>query len=72
MRPTLAGRACRRRAIVELAIEDDGARVTAAEMPSARTRCSPLDRAARRALVAACSPEVWPRDVTRATRIPGR
>ena len=27
---------------------------------SGATRCAPLDRAGRRALVAACSPEVWP------------
>ena len=44
---------CRR--IVALALADDGGAVTAAEAERRRTALLPLDRAARRALVAACS-----------------
>jgi hypothetical protein len=43
---------CRR--IVELALSDDGGAVTAAEADRRREALVPLDRAARRALVAAC------------------
>jgi hypothetical protein len=43
---------CRR--IVELALVDDGGAVTAAEADRRREALVPLDRAARRALVAAC------------------
>ena len=46
--------------IVELALEDDGAAVSASEAARRRDALVPLDRAGRRALVAACSPEVWP------------
>jgi hypothetical protein len=41
--------------IVALALEDDGGAVTAMEADRRRTALQPLDRAARRALVAACS-----------------
>jgi hypothetical protein len=44
---------CRR--IVELALADDGGAVTAAEADRRREALVPLDRAARRALVAACT-----------------
>jgi hypothetical protein len=44
---------CRR--IVDLALVDDGGAVTAAEADRRRAALLPLDRAARRALVAACS-----------------
>jgi hypothetical protein len=44
---------CRR--IVALALADDGGAVTAAEADRRRDALRPLDRAARRALVAACS-----------------
>ena len=47
--------ATRCRAIVELALADDGGAITAAEADRRREALRPLDRAARRALVAACS-----------------
>ena len=57
---SLAVRAVRCRRIVELALADDGGAVTAGEVEARRDALQPLARAARRALVAACSPEVWP------------
>lgn len=51
----LAGLAARCRSIVELALEDDGASITAAEADSRREALRPLDHAARRGLVAACA-----------------
>lgn len=56
----LAARGLQALAIVTLALEDDGGAVTAAEARARREAIAPLDRAARRALTAACSPEVWP------------
>jgi hypothetical protein len=56
----LAGRALLARAIVDLALEDDGGAVSAAEVSGRRAALQPLAAAARRGLVAACSPEVWP------------
>jgi len=56
----LAGRALQARDIVALALEDDGGAVTAHEIHRRTTALQPLDFAARSALVAACSPEVWP------------
>lgn len=47
--------ASRCRAIVELALVDDGGAITAAEADRRRHALIPLDRAARRALVAACT-----------------
>ncbi len=41
--------------VVDLALVDDGAAVTATEMTARREALAPLDRAARRGLVAACS-----------------
>ena len=49
-------------AIVELALADDGGAVSAYEIEPRRAALRPLDQAARRALVAACSPEAWPPD----------
>jgi hypothetical protein len=46
--------------IVELALEDDGAAQSVDEAQARRAALLPLGRAARRALVAAASPEVWP------------
>jgi hypothetical protein len=56
----LAGRALAARAIVDLALEDDGGSVSLSEAQARQAALLPLERAARRALVAACSPEVWP------------
>lgn len=56
----LARRALLAEAIVGLALGDDGAAISASEMGMRRSALDPLARAARRALVAACSPEVWP------------
>jgi hypothetical protein len=51
----LASLATRCRAIVDLALVDDGGSVTAAEADARRAALTPLDHAARRGLVAACS-----------------
>lgn len=56
----LAARGLQATEIVDLALEDDGGAVSAAEIASRREALVPLARAGRRALVAACSPEVWP------------
>jgi hypothetical protein len=56
----LAGRGLQAMTIVDLALADDGAAVSASEIAQRRAALVPLDRAGRRALVAACSPEVWP------------
>lgn len=56
----LAGRALAATAVVEVALADDGGAVSATEIGLRRAALDPLDRAARRALVAACSPEAWP------------
>lgn len=60
--PTVSGRASRMlglalrcRTIVNLALEDDGAAVSAQEIARRRDALLPLDHAARRAVVAACS-----------------
>jgi hypothetical protein len=55
----LAARALQARAIVDLALEDDGSAVSAIEADLRRAALQPLAAAARRGLVAACSPEVW-------------
>jgi hypothetical protein len=52
---TLAALASRCRTIVSLALEDDGGALTAAESEQRRAALTPLDHAARRALVAACA-----------------
>ncbi|MGZ4468064.1 MAG: hypothetical protein ACXVXB_06260 [Nocardioidaceae bacterium] len=51
----LASLATRCRRIVDLALEDDGGSVTAIEADARRAALAPLDHAARRGLVAACS-----------------
>lgn len=51
----LAGLSVRCRAIVDLALDDDGGAVSATEAERRRTALLPLDHAARRGLVAACS-----------------
>lgn len=56
----LAARGLQATEIVDLALEDDGGAVSAAEIAARREALVPLARAGRRALVAACSPEVWP------------
>ncbi|MBS41922.1 MAG: hypothetical protein CMH83_01850 [Nocardioides sp.] len=56
----LAARAVQALEVVDLALEDDGAAVSASEARARRDALVPLERAGRRALVAACSPEVWP------------
>jgi hypothetical protein len=56
----LAERGLQAAEIAALALEDDGGAVTAYEMNARRDALVPLDRAARRALTAAGSPEVWP------------
>ncbi|MDT0203607.1 hypothetical protein [Nocardioides sp. AE5] len=56
----LAGRASQALAIVDLALADDGAAVSARQAQARTAALQPLARAGRRAMVAACSPEVWP------------
>ena len=58
----LAERARQALEIVALALQDDGGAQTALEAETRRAALLPLGRAARRALVAAASPEVWPPD----------
>ncbi|WP_372729593.1 hypothetical protein [Nocardioides sp.] len=58
----LAARAIQALDIVWLALEDDGGALSAHEIAARRTALLPLERAGRRGLVAACSPEVWPPD----------
>lgn len=58
----LAARGLQAVEIVEFALEDDGGAVSIAEARGRRDALVPLERAGRRALVAACSPEVWPPD----------
>jgi hypothetical protein len=57
---TLAARGLQALEIADLALEDDGGAVSAHDMVQRRGALVPLGRAGRRALVAACSPEVWP------------
>jgi hypothetical protein len=51
----LASLSVRCRTIVDLALDDDGGAVSAAEVSARRDALTPLDHAARRGLVAACS-----------------
>jgi len=57
---SLAGRGIQAMTIVELALVDDGGAVSASESEARRSALAGLERAGRRALVAACSPEAWP------------
>jgi hypothetical protein len=52
----VASLSARCRTIVDLALEDEGGAVSASEVEARRTALTPLDHAARRGLVAACSP----------------
>ena len=56
----LAARGLQGWAIVDLALEDDGGALSSYEIGQRRDALAPLERASRRAVVAACSPEVWP------------
>lgn len=51
----VASLAARCRTIVDLALEDEGGAVSAAEADARRAALTPLDHAARRGIVAACS-----------------
>ena len=46
--------------VAALALDGDGGAVSASEAEARRQALVPLERAARSALTAACSPEVWP------------
>ena len=56
----LAARGLQALRIVDLALADDGGALRRTRSEQRRAALAPLERAARRALVAACSPEVWP------------
>lgn len=56
----LAARGLQAWAIVDLALVDDGGALSSYEVERRRGLLQPLARSARRAIVAACSPEVWP------------
>ncbi|HEX5917482.1 MAG TPA: hypothetical protein VFY76_06480 [Nocardioides sp.] len=56
----LAARGLQAWMIVDLALVDDGGALSSYEAERRRDLLQPLGRAARRAIVAACSPEVWP------------
>ena len=56
----LAARGLQAHQIVAVALEDDGGAISASEVAARRAALLPLERAARRALVAAGSAEVWP------------
>ncbi len=56
----LASRGCLALRIVDLALEDDGVAISVAEAAARREAVRSLGAAARRAVVAACSPEAWP------------
>jgi len=56
----LAARGLQALGIADLALADDGGALSLAMAERRRAAIAPLDLAGRRALVAACSPEVWP------------
>ncbi|GAA3543694.1 hypothetical protein [Nocardioides daeguensis] len=56
----LAGRALHLEAVVELALQDDGGALSVSDATARRAALEPLERAARHALTAACSPDGWP------------
>lgn len=58
----LAARGLQALGIADLALEDEGGALSVHEIAQRRGALTPLARAGRRALVAACSPEVWPPD----------
>lgn len=57
---SLAGRAGRAMRIAELGLADEGGATGSTEMAARRDVLVALERTARRALVAACSADVWP------------
>ena len=56
----LARRALHLEEVVDLALDDEGAAISADEIASRRAVLLPLGTAARHALTAACSPDGWP------------
>jgi hypothetical protein len=56
----LARRALHLQEVVELALDSEGAAVSASEIAARRAVLLPLGTAARHALTAACSPDGWP------------
>lgn len=56
----LAGRALHLARVLELALEDEGAAISATQIAQRRDALLPLEAAVRRALTAACSPDGWP------------
>ncbi|MBM9459000.1 hypothetical protein JK386_03725 [Nocardioides sp. zg-536] len=56
----VVGRALHLRAVVEMALLDDGGALSVGEAARRRAALEPLERAVRRALTAACSPDGWP------------
>ena len=56
----LAARGLQACEIVDLALADDGGAVTSYDIDARRSALTPLRRAGRHAIVAACSSEVWP------------
>lgn len=57
---SLVGRGLQALGIIDLALEDQGGAVTVEETVHREEAFRPLAQAARQAVVAACSPEVWP------------
>ncbi|QZY27626.1 hypothetical protein [Nocardioides coralli] len=58
----LASRAASALLVVDLGLDDDGGALSVDEASRRRAALVPLERSARRALVAACSSEAWPAD----------
>lgn len=56
----VAGRALHLEAVVTLALADESAALSVTEGAARRAALLPLERAARHALTAACSPDGWP------------
>jgi hypothetical protein len=56
----LARRALHLQDVVDLALDSEGAAVSAGEIAARRAVLLPLGTAARHALTAACSPDGWP------------
>ncbi|WP_436699706.1 hypothetical protein [Nocardioides sp. BYT-33-1] len=56
----LAARALHLEAVVALALRDEGGALSARDAAVRRASLEPLERAARHALTAACSPDGWP------------
>lgn len=56
----VAGRAVHLAAVADLALADEGGALSTGEIARRRDAVLPLERAARHALTAACSPDGWP------------